>query len=132
MLEIPSIADIILGKPQKKVKTKRRRRRFSRTIEKRIYEKYKHRCAICGKITAFDEGEIDHIKPLSKGGTDHPRNLQWLCHRCNKLKGNRLTNDEVRELLGLKPKKEKKRSTKKRKTRSRQKSFEKSLFDILI
>jgi len=70
-------------------------------MQKAIYDKYRHRCAICNKETGFDEGEIDHIKPKSKGGSDNPRNLQWLCNRCNNLKGDRLTNEEVRELLGL-------------------------------
>ena len=42
---------------------------------------------------------MDHIKPKTKGGTDKPNNLQWLCHRCNKLKGSTRTNDEVRELI---------------------------------
>lgn len=73
----------------------------SRTVEKAIYEKYQHCCAICGRETAFDEGEVDHIKPKTKGGTDEPSNLQWLCHRCNKLKGCKRTNDEVRELLNI-------------------------------
>ena len=73
----------------------------SRTVEKAIYEKYQHCCAICGRETAFDDGEVDHIKPKTKGGTDKPNNLQWLCHRCNKLKGSTRTNDEVRELLNI-------------------------------
>lgn len=71
----------------------------SRTVEKRIYEKFYHRCAICDSETDFDEGEIDHILSKAKGGTDEPRNLQWLCHRCNKLKGQKRTNEEVSELL---------------------------------
>lgn len=74
----------------------------SRTVEKLIYEKYNHHCAFCNRETGFDEGEIDHIKPQSKGGSDSPRNLQWLCPRCNNLKNDRLTNGEVRESLGLK------------------------------
>jgi hypothetical protein len=32
---------------------------------------------------------IDHIVPLSKGGTDHPSNLQWLCRKHNSAKGDR-------------------------------------------
>jgi 5-methylcytosine-specific restriction endonuclease McrA len=27
--------------------------------------------------------DIDHIKPLSKGGTNHPKNLQLTCPSCN-------------------------------------------------
>jgi len=85
------------------------RRRPSRAEEKAIYKRYKGKCAICKRKTDFSDGEIDHIKPLSKGGSDSPRNKQWLCHRCNKLKGNTRTNTQVRKLLGINEKKKGKR-----------------------
>lgn len=77
------------------------RKRYARTIEKVIYEKYNHRCAICGRPINFDDGVLDHIIPLGSGGPDKATNLQWACYRCNILKGNRRTNEEVREILGL-------------------------------
>ena len=33
--------------------------------------------------------EVDHILPKSRGGTDHPDNLQLLCSGCNRSKGNK-------------------------------------------
>ena len=33
---------------------------------------------------------IDHIIPLSKGGTNNPDNLQTLCSSCNKKKSNKV------------------------------------------
>jgi 5-methylcytosine-specific restriction enzyme A len=36
-------------------------------------------CAICGQPAEH----LDHITPISRGGTDHPTNLQPLCADCN-------------------------------------------------
>jgi hypothetical protein len=72
-----------------------------RAVEKAIFERDKETCQICGRTTEFGDGEIDHKIPRSKGGSDDPENLQWACHRCNKLKGNKRTNEEVRRLLSL-------------------------------
>ena len=30
---------------------------------------------------------VDHIQPLSRGGSDHPDNLQAACRACNQAKG---------------------------------------------
>ena len=45
-------------------------------------------------------GSLDHIVPLSKGGSDEdPANVQLAHFRCNWSKGNRPANDQLR-LLG--------------------------------
>ena len=43
-------------------------------------------CAYCGSKKNL---EIDHIKPVSKGGGNNIENLQILCRKCNKAKGDR-------------------------------------------
>ncbi len=42
-------------------------------------------CLSCNKI--FLKITKDHIYPLSKGGIDHPFNIQPMCKPCNKAKG---------------------------------------------
>lgn len=75
--------------------------RLSRALEKAIFRKDEGICRICGRKVEFDDGEVDHILPSSKGGDGAPENLQWTCHRCNKIKSNKLSNEQVRRLLQL-------------------------------
>ena len=46
-------------------------------------------CQLCGVGPKDEVLEVDHIIPRSKGGTNDPDNLQVLCTRCNRGKGNR-------------------------------------------
>lgn len=45
----------------------------------------------CARCCADGEQTIDHIVPLSLGGTNDPSNLQPMCHLCNSTKGATLT-----------------------------------------
>lgn len=40
-------------------------------------------CQHCGTTQSL---EADHIIPLAEGGTNHPNNLQVLCHTCHQYK----------------------------------------------
>ena len=58
---------------------------ISPLVKKRIAARTKWRCASCQNL--LDETyEIDHIKPLFKGGANSESNLQALCKRCHMLK----------------------------------------------
>ena len=45
------------------------------------------RCAYCRKKLAKRGYHIDHIVPLSKGGSNHRSNIQICCKSCNSSKG---------------------------------------------
>lgn len=45
-------------------------------------------CPICGKVLSKYTYTIDHIIPLSRGGTNEPANLRAVHKHCNRLKGN--------------------------------------------
>ena len=60
---------------------------FDRVAVAEKFNKMGGACVMCGSV---DRIEVDHIIPLSKGGTNHIDNLQPLCKRCNSAKGNRI------------------------------------------
>lgn len=78
-------------------KTKNKTHRFY------VYEKCNYTCMHCGlrfiapddwdkKAAIFNYGmflEIDHIVPLSIGGSDDIQNKQSLCQKCNNKKSNK-------------------------------------------
>lgn len=50
-----------------------------------IHKSQKYRCVYC-KVSTKEEYHIDHIQPLSKGGSNWPSNIQILCPTCNMRK----------------------------------------------
>lgn len=51
------------------------------------------RCAACGTTKDERPLDVDHIIPRSKGGKSTKDNLQVLCSRCNRTKGNKDDTD---------------------------------------
>lgn len=60
--------------------------RFTSFSIKNLYVKQRGKCACCGEVLN-GRFEVDHIIPLSKGGSNFPNNLQLLTPKCNKAKG---------------------------------------------
>lgn len=52
-----------------------------------LCESYQYRCLCCGQQKPLT---VDHVVPLSQGGTNYIDNIQPLCETCNKSKGNKI------------------------------------------
>ena len=67
----------------------------------RVLERDGYRCLACGTTANLT---MDHIVPASLGGRGKQKNLQTLCHPCNRAKGLKTTNYRRRarelEMLG--------------------------------
>lgn len=87
-----------------------RRRARERKVEtdssislERLYERDNGICYLCGRVCDWNDGEwrdgvfrvgknypsIEHVKPISKGGSHTWSNIRLACVSCNSKKGNR-------------------------------------------
>lgn len=63
------------------------------TLRERIKQRDHYTCRYCGASITNEPHlllEIDHIIPVSKGGMTTEDNLQTLCWKCNRSKGNKV------------------------------------------
>lgn len=63
-----------------------KRKEFKKVSKRKILERDAYRCKQCGSYKSL---HVDHIVPLSRGGTNDTDNLQALCAKCNLIKGNK-------------------------------------------
>jgi len=88
--KVPSeIIKIVLGDNYKiKLPNEHGRSKISNSLRMRVLQRDKYRCQICGKTSKNTELQIDHIIPISKGGSNKFDNLRVLCMKCNTGRNN--------------------------------------------
>ena len=74
-----------IGRPAPRIPGKRKP--ISNSKRKIVFERNAYRCVYCGGYKSL---VIDHILPVSLGGTNDLDNLQTLCHSCNSAKSNKV------------------------------------------
>jgi 5-methylcytosine-specific restriction endonuclease McrA len=62
-----------------------------------ILKKQNYRCVYCN-ISIRHKRHMDHIKPLSRGGSNNAKNLQGLCPSCNSSKNDKTHAEYVKFL----------------------------------
>lgn len=77
-----------LAKARRRAREREAGGHLSEAAWQAVLQRCNHRCMRCGSTENLT---IDHIIPLSKGGSNDPTNIQPLCHMCNSLKCNALT-----------------------------------------
>ena len=90
--------EVVAQESKRVARASRKARQVAATVEKvdpyKVFARDKWHCQDCGTHTprskrgsyADDAPELDHIKPLSKGGEHSYKNTQCLCRRCNQEK----------------------------------------------
>ncbi len=74
--------------PDKNTNIKKRDPIESR-LRHEVFKRDGYKCLECGKTKENTTLHVDHITPVSQGGTDELDNLQTLCQACNLAKSNR-------------------------------------------
>lgn len=93
--------------PEKKRARTEKRRRLSKLAEgtfserdlKQLYEDQEGRCAYCGQSiywTIKNDVHVDHIHPLSRGGSNWPNNLALSCANCNLSKNDKTIEEWIK------------------------------------
>jgi 5-methylcytosine-specific restriction endonuclease McrA len=80
------------------------RKKISKVVRRTLYEINDGHCAYCGREFCKNVWrEIDHIIPVSKGGSNTAENMTVCCQNCNARKQG-FSLDEYRERLEKKVK----------------------------
>ena len=70
------------------------REQIPKTIRFEVFKRDKFTCQYCGASAPDVILEIDHIQPVSKGGTNELLNLVTSCRNCNRGKSNKELSDD--------------------------------------
>lgn len=74
-------AEAIVSLPEQRTQ---RRGRIPADVRQLVFRRDGHACAVCGDR---HELQLDHVIPVSLGGSSEPQNLEVLCGPCNRRKG---------------------------------------------
>ena len=91
---ITQLIDRLERKLTIEVFSKEQRSLMTPKLRNQIKERDNYTCQECGNSTYQEPNlllEIDHIRPISKGGATIESNLQTLCWKCNRAKSNKIT-----------------------------------------
>ena len=89
-LEDIYLDSIIVSDFTKKENKKDSRDPISPKLRFEVFERDKYVCQYCGACGPDVELEIDHVIPVSRGGTDDINNLKTACLKCNRGKGDKV------------------------------------------
>lgn len=80
----------------------RKRASISSSMRYRVFQRDDHRCVCCGRRAQNELTlHVDHIVPVSRGGTYTIDNLQTLCDECNQGKSDRDTRNLRNDAEGI-------------------------------
>ncbi len=80
-----------------------RRIAWPKGLKERLMRRQRNLCAYCGRRYSSHYFDIDHMDPVTYGGSNEATNLQVLCGPCNRRKGDQNDREFRRRYAGLVP-----------------------------
>jgi 5-methylcytosine-specific restriction endonuclease McrA len=68
-------------------------------LRQQLFERDGWLCRYCGTSVSADTATLDHMMPVSGGGTDDPSNLATACLMCNSIKSGRSYEQAAPDIL---------------------------------
>lgn len=90
----------VLKAPKRRRAERMQKARREPVDREAIFERDNWVCGICGKPVDRADASLDHIVPLSLGGTHEPGNLRLAHLLCNSRRGDGIRHPGVREPRG--------------------------------
>lgn len=75
-----------------------KRRKLFKEERIKVYEKCQGHCAYCGCTLEYKDMQVDHVKPVYRGGEDDISNMLPACRSCNHYKST-LKPEEFKKYL---------------------------------
>ena len=72
---------------------KGRNSKQKRALKERLFERDGERCCYCKRKLKFQYATLEHVVPLSQGGSWNISNLLLACRRCNFNRGDMSVED---------------------------------------
>ena len=80
---------------KKKNESTKKRVPISKALRFEVFKRDSFTCQYCGRSAPEVVLEVDHIVPVSKGGTNDLFNLVTSCKECNRGKSNKELSDDT-------------------------------------
>lgn len=68
-------------------------------LRNQLFERDKWTCRYCGERVSAENATLDHLVPISKGGSDAPENLATCCLICNAIKSGKTYEEAAPAIL---------------------------------
>lgn len=67
-------------------------------MKRQVYNRQGGKCSMCGDKINYLNITVDHVIPISKGGTNTLDNMEAMCYTCNQMKRDHMKSDFLKHI----------------------------------